>query len=150
MEKEWLLKWSYSDSRIFLGTSLGTAVLKCGEVKPIKTVPVEKLLNPLLLKGFSTPSKSLSQNQVLRKHVKFHSFQNVNCDYRSNLRVTKIVLDEAMMSAVTLILTFLALSIFWKVSFFVFLGTIMDGHELFKPVIHFPFFASANRCSNFS
>ncbi len=46
------------------------------------------------------------KNQVLRKPVKLHSSQNVNCDYRSSSRVTRIVLGEAMLSAVTLILTF--------------------------------------------
>lgn len=46
--------------------------------------------------------------------------QNVNCDYRSSSRVTRIVLGEAMLSAVTLILTFLALSTIWKVPFLCF------------------------------
>ena len=37
------------------------------------------LLNSLLLKDYSTLSKFLTQNQVLKKPVKLHNSQNVNC-----------------------------------------------------------------------
>ena len=68
----------------------------------IKTIPIRILLNPLILKDFPTLSNSLTHNQVLRKLVKLHNSQNVNCDDRSSKRVTSIVLGEALLSGVTL------------------------------------------------
>ena len=44
-----------------------------------KTAPTEMLLNSLLLKDYSTLSKFLTQNQVLKKPVKLLNSQNVNC-----------------------------------------------------------------------
>ncbi len=64
------------------------------------------------------------KNQVLRKLVKHHNSQNVNCDYRSSSRVTRIVLGEAMLSAVTLILTFCTFHNL-ESAFFVFLAMLI-------------------------
>ncbi len=79
-------------------------------VKSNKTVPIRILLNPLLLKGSPTLSKSLIQNQVLRKLVKLHSSQNVKT---------------------TIISTFQTLSIFGRCLFYAF-GYDNDLHLLDK------------------
>ncbi|OEG22310.1 hypothetical protein BCR24_04040 [Enterococcus ureilyticus] len=47
-------------------------------LKSIKTVPIRILFNPLVLRNFTTLSKYLTHNQVLRKLVKLHNSQNVN------------------------------------------------------------------------
>ena len=82
----------------------------------------------MFLKQIQTYAVIHMQNQVLKKPVKLHSSQNVNISYISTSQDTFQILEG--------------------VFFCVF--RYDNGYEFFKPAIHFIFFASANRCSNFS